>query len=117
MAKITLTIRGIDNELLKQARANAIRKGMKGSEWLNEAIREKLVKDATRLPYNLDVIAEPTDVEGVFRVPKGTVEVGNDYTINGRYLCAAGRKGDEEVVTYQSPGTIYDLGYQVFWVR
>ena len=117
MAKVTLTIRGIDSELLKQARSSAIRRGMKSSQWLNEAIREKLIKDASDLPYNLDVVAERTDVDGVFRVPKGTVKVGNDYTIDGRFICAAGRKGDEEVVTYMSPATIHDLGYQVFWIR
>ena len=117
MTKVTLTIRGIDRELLKQARASAIRQGIKSSQWINEAIREKLIKDASDLPYNLDVVVKPTDVDGVFLVPKGTVKVGNDYTINDRYLCAAGRKGDEEVVTYQSPSTIHDLGYQVFWVR
>ena len=47
--KITLTIRGIDVGLIKQARSEAIRQGMKTSDWLNEAIREKLVKDAIDL--------------------------------------------------------------------
>jgi len=48
--KITLTIREIDVGIIKQARFKAIRQGMKTSEWLNEAIREKLVKDAIDLP-------------------------------------------------------------------
>jgi hypothetical protein len=48
--KITLTIRGIDVGLIKQACSKAIRQDMKTSEWLNEAIREKLVKDAIDLP-------------------------------------------------------------------
>ena len=117
MSKVTVTIRGIDVGLLRQARASAIRQGMRTSEWLIEAIREKLVKDKVDLPLNLDIKAEQTEHEGVFRVPLGTVQVGNDYTIDGRYLCAAGRKGREEVVTYMSPATIHDLGYKIFWIR
>ena len=117
MAKVTLTIRGIDSGLLRQARASAIRQGIRSSKWLNEAIREKLVKDKVDLPFNLETVAERTEHEGVFQVPVGTVQVGSDYTIDGRYLCAAGRKGDEEVVTYMSPATIHDLGYQIFWIR
>lgn len=117
MPKITLTIRGIDVDLIKQARSKAIRQGMKTSEWLNEAIREKLVKDAIDLPYNLDGIAEATAQEGVYRVPPGTIMVGTDYTVDGRYICAAGRKKEEEVVTYNSPGTLHNLGYEIFWVR
>lgn len=115
MQKVTLTIRGLDRDLLRQARINAARQGMRISEWLNNAISEKLQNDF--VIYNLDDVAEPTGVDGVFRVPKGTVKVRDDYTIADRYLCAAGRKGDEEVVTYQSPATIHDLGYQIFWIR
>jgi hypothetical protein len=117
MAKVTITIRGIDSGLLRQARASAIRQGMRTSNWLTEAIREKLIKDKVDLPFNLDTVAERTEHKGVFRVPLDTVKVGSDYTIDGRYLCAAGRKGDEEVVTYMSPATIHNLGYQIFWIR
>jgi len=117
MPKITLTIRGIDVDLIKQARLKAIREGVKTSQWLNEAIREKLIKDAMDLPYNLDVIAEATEQEGVYRVPKGTIMVGTDYTVDGRYICVAGRKKEEEVVTYNSPGILHNLGYEIFWVR
>lgn len=116
MAKVTLTIRGLDRELLRQARINAARHGIRVSKWLNKAISAKLIEDALII-HDLDDVAKPTNTDGVFCVPKGTVKVGNDYSINGHYLCAAGRKGDEEVVTYQSPSTIHDLGYQVFWVR
>lgn len=119
MPKITLTIRGIDADLIKQARTKAINHGMRISEWLNEAIQEKLVKHALDDPYDLDKDAKPTKHEGVFWVPYGTVHVGVDYTIAGRRLCAAGRKEEEEeeVVTYKSPSTINDLGYQLFWIR
>jgi hypothetical protein len=117
MQKITLTIRGIDVDLIRQARSKATRQGMRTSEWLNEAIREKLVKDAIDLPYNLDGIAETTETEGVFRVPPGTIMVGTDYTVDGRYICAAGRKSKEEAVTYNNPGTLHNQGYQIFWVR
>jgi hypothetical protein len=117
MQKITLTIRGIDADLIKQARSKAIRQGMRTSEWLNEAIREKLIKDSMDLPFNLDQVAESTERRGVYRVPMGTIMVGSDYTVNRRYICAAGRKEGEEAVTYDSPGTLCDLGYEIFWVR
>ena len=117
MPKVTLTIRGVDIDLIKQARSKAARQGMKTSEWLNEAMRDKLVKDAIDLPYNLDGIAEATEQKGVYRVPTGTIMVGNDYTVNRRYICAAGRNKGEEAVTYNSPGTLCDLGYEIFWVR
>ena len=117
MPFVTLTIRGLDSDLIRQARASAIRQQMRSSEWLNEAIREKLIKDSIDLPFNLDPIAQKTEEEGVFIVPKGTVIVGTDYTIDGRYICAAGEKPDEEAVTYQNAGTLVNLGYKVFWIR
>jgi hypothetical protein len=115
MTRVTLTIRGLDRDLLKQARINASNRGIRISDWLNEAISAKIIEEFG--PHNLDDVAESTDVDGVFRVDKGTVKVGSDYIIKGRYLCAAGRKGDEEVITYKSPDTIHKMGYQVFWVR
>jgi len=117
MKKITVTIRGMDDELVKQVKIKSIRDGVKPADWLNDAIKQKLLQEAMDLPYNLDSIAERTDVVGVFRVPVGTILVGNDYVIEGRKICAAGRKDDEEVVTYDNPGSIHNLGYQIFWVR
>ncbi|MBM3942060.1 MAG: hypothetical protein FJ316_03880 [SAR202 cluster bacterium] len=117
MKMITLTIRGLDGDLITLARSKAARMDVKLSKWLNEAIREKLVKDALDLPFNLDGIAEPTEHEGVFSVPPGTIMVGSDYSICGNLLCAAGRKKGEEVVTSDSPGTLHNLGYEIFWVR
>jgi hypothetical protein len=117
MTITTVTIRGVDSDLLKQARISAIRNETSIGDWLNEAIREKLVQEKTDLPFNLDPIAEKTQTEGVFNVPVGTIQVGSDYTVDRRFICAAGRKNDEEVVTYQTPSTIASLGYKIFWIR
>jgi len=116
MATVTVTIRGLDKELLRGAKASAVRKGISMARWLNDAISDKLYQESL-VVYELEALAEVTNVEGVFKVPKGTVKLGDDYSIRGHRLCAAGRKGDEEVVTYKSPSTIYDLGYRIFWIR
>ena len=38
----SVNIRGVDIELFRLARAEAIKEGKKIGEWLNEAIKEKL---------------------------------------------------------------------------
>lgn len=116
MATLTVTIRGLDKELLRGAKASAVSKGISMGRWLNDAISEKLYQESL-VVYELDTVAEVTNVEGVFRVPRGTVKLGEDYSIQGRRLCAAGRKGDEEVITYQSPSVIHNQGYRIFWIR
>ena len=42
MAEKSVNIRGLDVELFRLARAEAIKEGRKIGEWLNEAIKEKL---------------------------------------------------------------------------
>jgi hypothetical protein len=116
MPKVTVTIRGLDKELLRQAKASAARKGLLVSTWLNEAISNKLYEESL-VVSELDEIAQKTGTKGVFAVPKGTIRVGEDYSIEGRRISAAGRKGNEEVVTYQTPSTIHNLGYSIFWIR
>ncbi len=45
----SINIRGIDVELYRLARAEAIKKGYRGiGEWLNEAIKEKLAREAMK---------------------------------------------------------------------
>ena len=112
----TITIRGLDKELLIEARSSAIRKGKSIAKWLNEAISDKLYQESLNI-HDLDSIAEDTGIDGIYKVPKGTVKVGEDYSIKGSRICAAGRRGNEEVVTYESPSTIHNQGYQIFWIR
>jgi predicted HicB family RNase H-like nuclease len=40
----SVNVRGIDTELFRLARAEALKEGKKIGEWLNEAIKEKLGK-------------------------------------------------------------------------
>ncbi len=44
MAEKSVNVRGLDVELFRLARAEAIKEGKKIGEWLNEAIKEKLSK-------------------------------------------------------------------------
>ena len=44
MVKVSKHIRGIDQELWNQARADAFKRGITIGDWLNEAIAEKLKK-------------------------------------------------------------------------
>ena len=114
---ITTTIRGLDRELLAQARRSAVDDGETLGKWINQAIKAKLVAERDDLPILLDMVAERIGTEGVFRVPKGTVLIANDYVVDNHRISAAGRKGDEEVVTYETPSTIANKGYSIFWVR
>ena len=43
-----MNVRGIDTELFRLARAEALKEGKKIGEWLNEAIKEKLGKKETK---------------------------------------------------------------------
>ena len=40
----SVNVRGVDIELFRLARAEALKEGKKIGEWLNEAIKEKLVR-------------------------------------------------------------------------
>ena len=42
MAEITVSIKGIDEELFRQAKAQAALQGIKIGEWINLVIKEKL---------------------------------------------------------------------------
>jgi len=42
LAEKSVNVRGIDIELFRLARAEAVKEGKKIGEWLNEAIKEKL---------------------------------------------------------------------------
>ena len=44
MAEKSINVRGVDTELFRLARAEALKEGKKIGEWLNEAIKEKLGK-------------------------------------------------------------------------
>jgi hypothetical protein len=44
----SVNIRGIDIELFRLARAEAIKEGRKIGDWLNEAIKEKLERKGVR---------------------------------------------------------------------
>jgi hypothetical protein len=44
----SVNIRGLDVELFRLARAEAIKEGKKIGEWLNEAIREKLERQGVK---------------------------------------------------------------------
>ncbi len=48
MVEKSVNVRGIDVELFRLARAEAIKEGKKIGEWLNEAIKEKLGKKRVR---------------------------------------------------------------------
>ena len=48
MVEKSVNIRGRDVELFRLARADALKEGKKISEWLNEAIKEKLSKKGVR---------------------------------------------------------------------
>ena len=48
MVEKSVNIRGIDVELFRLARAEAIKEGEKIGEWLNEAIKEKLERKGVR---------------------------------------------------------------------
>ncbi len=48
MVEKSVNIRGLDVELFRLARAEAIKEGKKIGEWLNEAIREKLERGGLR---------------------------------------------------------------------
>jgi len=114
---ITATIRGLNREQLLKARAAAITEGVILGSWINEAIRAKLANDKYELPILLDEQAEETETPGVYKVPKGVVIVGQDYVVNKRHISAAGTKGNEEAVTYDTPATLANLGYQIYWIR
>jgi len=44
LAEKSINVRGVDTELFRLARAEALKEGKKIGEWLNEAIKEKLGK-------------------------------------------------------------------------
>jgi len=44
----SVNIRGLDVELFRLARAEALKEGKKIGEWLNEAIKEKLERTGAR---------------------------------------------------------------------
>ena len=44
MAEKSINVRGVDTELFRLARAEALKEGKKIGKWLNEAIKEKLGK-------------------------------------------------------------------------
>ena len=48
MVEKSVNIRGIDVELFRLARAEAIKEGKKIGEWLNEAIKEKLERKGVK---------------------------------------------------------------------
>lgn len=48
MVEKSVNIRGLDVELFRLARAEAIKEGKKIGEWLNEAIREKLERKGVK---------------------------------------------------------------------
>jgi hypothetical protein len=114
---VTASIRGLNKELLLKARRAAGAEGVTLGSWLNEAIKMRLSYDKWELPILLDEVAEETETPGVYKVPKGAVEQGHDYAVNRRHISAAGEKGDEVAVTYDSPSTLDRLGYRIFWSR
>ena len=48
MVEKSVNIRGVDAELFRLARAEAIKEGRKIGEWLNEAIKEKLERQGVK---------------------------------------------------------------------
>jgi len=48
LAVKSVNVRGVDIELFRLARAEALREGKRIGEWLNEAIKEKLRKKGVR---------------------------------------------------------------------
>ena len=48
MVEKSVNIRGVDVEMFRLARAEALKEGKKIGEWLNEAIKEKLGKKGIR---------------------------------------------------------------------
>ncbi len=42
--KPPVSIRGLDIKLYREARADAVRRGINIGDWLNQAIKEKLLK-------------------------------------------------------------------------
>ena len=48
MAEKSVNVRGVDIELFRLARAEALKEGKRIGEWLNEAIKEKLGKKGVR---------------------------------------------------------------------
>jgi predicted HicB family RNase H-like nuclease len=48
LAGKSINVRGVDTELFRLARAEALREGKKIGEWLNEAIKEKLEKKESK---------------------------------------------------------------------
>jgi len=115
MAKATVTIRGLDMGLLKIAKTNAEVRGKTLAVWLNDAIMDKLHQEESEINELKEVVKETT-TKGVFEVPFGTVKVGLDYSVDGISICAAGKKGNKEIVSY-SPIKIHEMGYQIFWIR
>ena len=48
MVEKSVNIRGVDGELFRLARAEAIKESRKIGEWLNEAIKEKLERKGVK---------------------------------------------------------------------